>query len=204
MIAIADYGSGNTFSVYNALDYLGYDVKITNSQEDLRQAEKIILPGVGAFGKSMEKIKALKLDEYLYEEVVVKGKPFLGICVGMQVLATFGLEKGIFDGLNWIPGTAKKIDTQTSKLSLPHVGWNDVDYKDHFLFKGIKKDKAFYFVHSYHLVPDDRNIIIATTDYGTEIISTIQHKNIIATQFHPEKSQKNGLKFLENFADWEI
>lgn len=206
MIAILDYGSGNTFSVYNALDYIGADVVVTREPDAIRRADRLILPGVGAFGKCMEKIRSYGLDEILQEEVLVRKKPFLGICVGMQVLASVGLEKGEHPGLGWIPGSVRLLETGESGLKLPHVGWNDVDFpKGHPLFHKIhpEKDRAFYFVHSYHLAPDDPSWILATTEYGSVFAAAVARDNVVATQFHPEKSQKNGLQFLENFSEWE-
>jgi len=206
MIAILDYGSGNTFSVYNALDYIGADVVVSRDPAEIRRADRLILPGVGAFGKCMERIRDYHIDAILHEEVIVRQKPFLGICVGMQVLASVGLEKGEFPGLGWIEGSVRLMETGDSKLKLPHVGWNDVEYPSGCpLFKRIHhdKDRAFYFVHSYHLVPDDPAWTLATAEYGISFTAAVLKGNIAATQFHPEKSQKNGLQFLENFMDWE-
>jgi len=207
MIVILDYGSGNTFSVYNALDYIGVDVVVSRDPSEIRKADRLILPGVGAFGKCMEQIRNYHLDEILYEEVLVRKKPFLGICVGMQVLASVGLEKGEFPGLGWIDGQVRLMETAASGLKLPHVGWNDVAYPSGSpLFKKIHpdKDRAFYFVHSYHLVPEDSSWVLATAEYGITFTAAVLRGNIVATQFHPEKSQKNGLQFLENFTNWEV
>ena len=204
MIAIIDYGSGNTFSVYNALDFLGHEVVITRDPKEISQASHIVLPGVGTFGNCMAQICDYNLPEILYHEVIENKKPFLGICVGMQVLASIGLEKGSFKGLGWIDGTVKQMDVSEYNLSLPHVGWNDIKIvQNNPLFKGIKKDLSFYFVHSYHFVPKDTNVIEATTTYGIEFVAAILKDNIFATQFHPEKSQKNGLTILDNFAEWD-
>lgn len=206
MIAILDYGSGNTFSVFNALDYLGIDAVITRNPVEIQEAERLILPGVGAFGQCMNNILKYGVDLILQEEVLIKKKPFLGICVGMQVLTTIGFEKGAHPGLGWIPGSVQLLDTGAPGLKLPHVGWNDVEFpKNHPLFRKIhyEKDRAFYFVHSYHLIPEDPSWVLATTEYGSPFVAAVAKNNITATQFHPEKSQKNGLQFLENFSEWE-
>jgi len=196
---------GNKHSVYNALKYIGVDSFISRDAGEISQAERIILPGVGAFGAAMENLRQLGLEDILNEEVLVKGKPFLGICLGMQLLAETGTEKGLFQGLGWIAGEVAKLQPAGSGFKLPHVGWNDIELvKDVALFKGLKKEKAFYFVHSYAMQLADVKDLVATSNYGVDFTAAILKNNIFATQFHPEKSQKNGLTVLENFVDWRV
>lgn len=205
MIAIIDYGMGNKHSVYNALKYIGVDSFISQNADEISQAERIILPGVGAFGAAMENLRQFSLVDILHEEVLVKGKPFLGICLGMQLLAETGTEKGLFQGLGWIAGEVLKLQPESDGYKLPHVGWNDINIKqDSALFKGLKKERAFYFVHSYAMHLKDYQDLAAESEYGVKFTAAIQKDNIFATQFHPEKSQKNGLTVLENFVDWRI
>jgi glutamine amidotransferase len=136
---------------------------------------------------------------------MVKGKPFLGICLGMQLLAATGTEKGLFKGLGWIAGEVQKLHPPGTGFKLPHVGWNDIELvRDTALFKGLKKEKAFYFVHSYAIRLEDKNDLIATGNYGVDFTAAVVKDNIFATQFHPEKSQKNGLTILENFVNWRV
>ena len=178
MIVVIDYNMGNTGSVRNALDYLGRQSVIT---ADLKNLEE------------------LGLIRTLEEEVIRKGKPILGLCLGMQMLASVGEEGGERAGLGWISGRVRKLEAAESGLPLPHVGWNDVEpVSGAILFKDIK-NPIFYFVHSYHLVPEDKNIISATTEYGKKFVSAVKQKNIFGLQFHPEKSQQAGLDVLANF-----
>jgi len=205
MIAIIDYGMGNKHSVYNALKYIGVDAFISRDAHEISKAERIILPGVGAFGAAMENLEKLGLRDILHEEVIIKGKPFLGICLGMQLVAENGNEKGLFQGLGWIAGEVLKLQPEDPGIKLPHVGWNDVELlKDSDLFKGLKKERAFYFVHSYAMQLKDSQNLVAESDYGIKFTAAVQKDNIFATQFHPEKSQKNGLTVLENFVNWRI
>ena len=205
MIAIIDYGMGNKHSVYNALKYIGVDAFISRDAHEISKAERIILPGVGAFGAAMENLEKLGLRDILHEEVIIKGKPFLGICLGMQLVAENGTEKGLFQGLGWIGGEVLKLQPEDSGLKLPHVGWNDIELvKDVALFKGLKKEKAFYFVHSYAMQLNDSRDLVAESDYSVKFTAAVQKDNIFATQFHPEKSQKNGLIVLENFVNWRF
>jgi len=205
MIAIIDYGMGNKHSVYNALKYIAVDSIITRDAGEISRAERIILPGVGAFGAAMENLRQFGLEDILHEEVIVKGKPFLGICLGMQLLAETGTEKGLFKGLGWIAGDVVKLQPAGTGFKLPHVGWNDIELvRDVGLFKGLKKEKAFYYVHSYAMRPADENDLVATGNYGVDFTAAVLKNNIFATQFHPEKSQKNGLTVLENFVDWRV
>lgn len=203
MIAIIDYEMGNKYSVQNALSYLGEDAVVTRAPAELSKAERFILPGVGAFGAAMDNLHRFGLVEIIREEVLHKGKPFLGICLGMQLLADEGEEKGLNQGLGLIPGRVVMLQPDDPELKLPHVGWNDIDVADnHPLFKGLKKDKAFYFVHSYHYVLQNAADLAARCNYGGWFTAAIQRNNIFATQFHPEKSQKNGLVVLDSFVRW--
>ncbi len=205
MIAIIDYGMGNKHSVYNALKYIGVDSVISRDAGEISKAERIILPGVGAFGAAMENLRQMGLEDILHEEIMVKGKPFLGICLGMQLLAETGTEKGLFQGLGWIAGEVTRLQPPGTGFKLPHVGWNDIELvKDTVLFKGLKKEKAFYFVHSYAMRLKDEGDLAATSNYGVDFTAAVLRDNIFATQFHPEKSQKNGLTVLENFIDWRV
>ena len=199
-VCLLDYGSGNVKSVYNILDFLGYNVKISNSSEDIINSTHIILPGVGAFGASMKKIMDRIPFDVLENEVLDKGKPFLGICVGMQVLADKGLEFGEHKGFGWIPGTVDKIDTKG--LPTLHIGWNDIDVKkDSPLLKGLNDNKDFYFVHSYVFDVKDKDCIVAQTEYGSNFTSILSKDNILGIQFHPEKSQKAGQLIFKNFME---
>ena len=204
MIVIVDYGLGNLFSVQKALEMVGADVKISGRAEDIRTAERIILPGVGAFADGMNYLRAKGLDTVLTEEVMGKKKPFLGICLGLQFLAEVGEEYGEHKGLGWIKGRVRKLNVEHLGLKIPHIGWNDLEYiRPSPLFAGVNPGADFYFVHSYHLDVGDPADLVATATYGEKITAAIQRGNIFATQFHPEKSQDNGLKLLENFLSWK-
>lgn len=204
MIAIVDYGLGNLFSVHKALEFLGANAKITSDPDEIRSAERIVLPGVGAFGHGMFNLKKKGIDVAMREAVMTLRKPFLGICLGLQMLAETGEENGEFKGLGWIKGRVKKIDVGSQGLKVPHIGWNNVDrVNEHILFRGIKASADFYFVHSYQLHCDDKDDLLATTEYGETITAAVQNENIFAVQFHPEKSQDHGLKLLENFISWD-
>ncbi|MBD2002371.1 MULTISPECIES: imidazole glycerol phosphate synthase subunit HisH [Cyanophyceae] len=205
-IAIIDYGMGNLRSVANALSYINCPGFITNNPEDLSQANHIILPGVGAFGDAMENLQSRGWVKALEAEVREKGKPFLGICLGMQLLATTGTEHGVHKGLDWIPGTVVRLQSSNAgNIRIPHIGWNDVNFtKPNKLFAGLNDSQIFYFVHSYVLVPNNQGVISGISHYGAEFVSSIELGNIYATQFHPEKSQKVGLEVLKNFVNLSI
>lgn len=199
-VCILNYGSGNVQSVFNMLSYLGYNTIISNDPEIIRTSSHIILPGVGAFGASMDKIKSMIPIDILEEEVLVNKKPFLGICVGMQVLANKGFEFGEHEGLGWIRGEVRKIDSKD--LPLPHIGWNNIDIvQDSPLFTNLKEYRDFYFVHSYIFEVEDEEHVVAQTDYGSTFNCLIKKDNIYGIQFHPEKSQKAGQLILKNFMD---
>ena len=198
MIVVVDYKLGNLFSVAKALEYAGAQVKVSSAAEDLRAATHIVLPGVGAFPQGMQNLRNAGLIEVLNEEVLEKKKPFLGICLGMQLLADKGYEHEESAGLGWVKGEARKLEA--GGLKVPHVGWNDVTAKEGSkLFEGIKQGSDFYFVHSYQLHCADPGAVAATTTYGEAITAAVEQDNIYAVQFHPEKSQDVGLKLLENF-----
>lgn len=197
-IAIIDYGSGNIKSLYNSLSFLNYTPIITSNSKEINNCDKIILPGVGSFDNCISKINA-KLDiENLKNEILFKKKFFLGICVGMQILSTFGFENKKMNGLNLIEGVVEKINCKP--LALPHVGWNNIEIiKKDEIFNGIESFLDFYFVHSYRFKVVNREYSLAETIYGEKFSSVIKRENIYGVQFHPEKSQSYGLKFLSNF-----
>lgn len=196
-IAIVDYGMGNLASVENAFNYIGINaIESTSDISIIQNSDCIILPGVGAFKDAMKNLRDLNLIETLNEEILHKKKPLLAICLGMQLLLDYSEEGGYCEGLKWIPGRVVKLDVG---LPVPHMGWNEIEFKhDSPLFNGIEADKNFYFVHSYHAICDSKNVI-ATTQYGVKINVGLKKENIIGFQFHPEKSQHNGLKLLSNF-----
>lgn len=196
-IAIIDYGMGNLASVEKVFKKIGAAPLITNSEKDIDRACFIVLPGVGAFGDGMENLVRLGLISVLTRKVIKEKTPFLGICLGMQLLGEVGYEFGINRGLGWIKGEA--VALKTKKHALPHMGWNNIVIrKNDPLFKEMP-DNNFYFVHSFHLKCNDQSIVSSTCNYGQKFVSSIHSKNIFATQFHPEKSQLSGLKLLENF-----
>jgi glutamine amidotransferase len=203
MIAIIDYKMGNLRSVAKALEKIGAEVLVTSKPKDLRRAEAIVLPGVGAFGQGMKHLRELGVISCLLDEVK-KGKPLLGICLGLQLLFSKSYEHGMHKGLDLIKGEVKRFP---QKLKVPHMGWNQVSANrkpltaNRNILKDIPNNFYFYFVHSYFVVPEDKSVIVATTDYGVEFASVIQKDNIWGVQFHPEKSQELGLKILQNFVD---
>ena len=206
-IAIIDYETGNLKSVSKALELASNNVlkksniEVINSAKDLNNFDKVVLPGQGSFKQCFQSLNSIHgiLDE-LTDFVMFKKKPILGICVGMQLFATFGDEDGGSDGLGWIGGEVKKINLKDLSLKLPHMGWNNIQISSNSkLLNGINNDSHFYFVHSYSFDVDEKKYISATTNYSIEIVSAIEKENIFGTQFHPEKSQANGIKILENF-----
>lgn len=199
-ICILDYGSGNTRSVFNMVSSLEKNTKISNEPSDIENATHLILPGVGAFGASMQKVREKIPIALLEDEVLAKGKPFLGICVGMQLLADVGYEFGEEKGLGWIKGSVRKIEA--GSLPLPHVGWNNVACKASApVAKDFAEDIDFYFVHSYVFVPEDAGVILGTTRYGENFCSMLGSGNIFGVQFHPEKSQRAGIQLFTNFLE---
>ena len=197
-VCILDYGSGNVKSVFNLLSSLIDDVVVSNEPIMIAYASHIILPGVGAFGSAMRKIKETLPLDTLEQEILTKKKPFLGICVGMQVMASIGVEFGEHSGLGWIEGRVDKMEIKG--LPLPHVGWNNViSKKESPLLEGLGNDPDFYFVHSYAFNVKNPESLLASTIYGEEFCSVIQHENLFGVQFHPEKSQLTGIKLMKNF-----
>ncbi len=200
MIAIIDYGAGNLRSVEKAFEYLGFEAKISSDPNEIMSCDKIILPGVGAFGVCMNSIRKVGLDNCILE-AVDKGKPFLGICLGLQLLFDESEESPGAKGLSLFSGGNKRI-AQSPGLKIPHMGWNSITYdKNCPIFSGIGDEPYVYFVHSYHIAPKDESIVSAHTTYGTEIPVAVHRKNVFATQFHPEKSGETGLAVLKNFGN---
>ena len=201
MIAIIDYEAGNLTSVARALRHIGAECEITKAHDAIRSAERVIFPGVGAAGEAMEIIRREGLDTVIHE-VAAAGTPFLGICLGAQIILGESEEDGETSCLGVIPGTAKRF--QGSEIKIPHMGWNTITLKrPHPVLAGINPDAQFYFVHSYYPTPAKEGGVIATTGYGISFASVIGHGNVIATQFHPEKSGRSGLRILENFCGWD-
>tara|TARA_R110000823_G_scaffold282750_1_gene400952 strand:- start:829 stop:1458 length:630 start_codon:yes stop_codon:yes gene_type:complete len=201
-VAIIDYNMGNLNSVKKAFQKVGANVVITNDRKTIQGSSKIVLPGVGSFKDGMKNLQDLGLISLLNTEVIKNKKPFLGICLGMQLIGIEGYEIEKTDGLKWIEAETIKFNFSDldKKLKVPHVGWNNVSVvDDNPLYKGIENDSDFYFVHSYHLKINEKNVIKTITDHGISFVSSVQKENICACQFHPEKSQVDGLKFLINF-----
>ena len=202
MIAVIDYGVGNLFSVEKAVAALGADVKVTSDKETIEAAEKIILPGVGAFGDCMKNLEATGLIPTI-KSLVADGRPMLGICVGLQILFDGSEESPGAKGLGLIHGMVKKINAPG--LKIPHMGWNSLTIREsrepRDLFHGLQEHPYVYFVHSYHAVPDDPAVITATTEYGAQLTASVAVGNLQATQFHPEKSGDVGLSILKNFIE---
>ena len=211
-ITVIDYGSGNLKSAAKALEAAANNLNIsakivvTSDPKIIKQSDKIVLPGQGSFRDcylGLQKINGL--SETLNEFVLVKKKPILGICVGMQLFAKTGYESQETKGFGWIDADVRKINNMNKKLKLPHMGWNEIEFKkDCFLFANIKNKSHVYFIHSYEFITKQKDCVIATTNYGNSIIVSIKKENIVGTQFHPEKSQKNGLAILENFLNWKL
>jgi glutamine amidotransferase len=212
-VAIIDYGSGNLHSAAKAFERAAREsgsplaVKVTSKPEEVRAAERIVLPGVGAFADCKRGLVAIPgMIEVLEESVRRRGRPFLGICVGLQLMAERGLEHGLTPGLGWIEGEVRAIEPSDPSLKIPHMGWNTLKLvRDHALFEGIPTGDAglnAYFVHSYHLVPSRADALVATTDYAGPITAFVAKDNVAGSQFHPEKSQRLGLALIANFLKW--
>lgn len=199
-VAIVDYGMCNLDSVVRAIEECGGYPLVTKQAADIAVADAIILPGVGAFADAMRNIRHYYLDYILSEKVLVKQTPFLGICLGMQLLATRGFEGGQTEGLGWIPGEVRQLIPTSEDPKIPHVGWNEIFVvRESPILLGIDQPSNFYFVHSYHLCPDNEEHIVAKTKYADGFVSVIQREMIFGVQFHPEKSQRTGFKILRNF-----
>lgn len=201
MIAIIDYGAGNIQSVYKALKFIGANCKVTSDKDEILNADGAILPGVGSFGDAMDTMTKRGIKDTIIE-YTKSGKPFLGICLGLQLLFPESEETPGVKGLDIFKGTITKIPNQNRTLKIPHMGWNNISIKQkNGIFKDIEGEPYVYFVHSFYLKAQDKDIVAATTQYGVEIDAAVQKGNIIATQFHPEKSGEVGLKMLKNFVE---
>jgi glutamine amidotransferase len=196
MVAIIDYGMGNVASVKKALNFLKIENVITDDHEVIKEAKTILLPGVGSFVQGMKNLNDRGLVELLTDEVIVKKKNFIGICLGMQLIMEKGMEPFESKGLGWVKGSVVKFELQD--LNVPHMGWNNIQVLNDTYYKECKTDD-FYFIHSYHVVPENKEDIATTVNYGFDVVASIQKDNIFATQFHPEKSQNAGLSLLKTF-----
>ncbi len=200
-VAIINSGICNLTSVLNAFEYLSMDVEIVDTGIDFDRFSHLVLPGVGAFMQGMQKLRGKGLDEAIRRDVE-KGKPLLGICLGMQLLASKGEEFGITEGLGLIPGDITKMKLSAPGLRLPHVGWNDVGYpRSSILWKGIEEHSSFYFIHSFAYTHIPNEFVIGHCEYGDMVVAAIQKEHVFGVQFHPEKSQKPGLQLIRNFVD---
>lgn len=201
MITIVDYGMGNLRSVQKAFEKVGSQAVISSQPEEIAQATKLVLPGVGAFRDAIQALKDQSLVEPILEQIH-SGKPFLGICLGLQLLFETSYEDGEYAGLGVIPGKVVRFQDQPD-LKIPHMGWNQIESTaPHPILAGIPEQEYFYFVHSYYVAPEEESFVAAYTDYGCRFASMVARDNIVAAQFHPEKSQSAGLKLLENFASF--
>jgi glutamine amidotransferase len=200
-VAIIDYGSGNLRSVAKAFERVGASVTVTHSPDDLAKASHIVLPGVGAFADCMKGLLALPgMLQAMQREVIQNKKPFLGICVGMQMLFEKGHEHGVHDGLGWLKGEVVALSPKDKTLKIPHMGWNDLEITTmHPLLKNIRSGDHAYFVHSYHAVCRNPSDVLATVNYGQKVTAVVGQANIMGVQFHPEKSQETGLTLIKNF-----
>ena len=203
-VTIVDYNSGNISSVINSFKEVAKDkvnIEVTSDLEKIKLSDKVVLPGQGSFKSCIEALNSMKgLVDTLNEFAINSKKPLLGICVGLQMFADIGYEETETKGLGWISGKVSKINNQNNKYKLPHIGWNEINIlKDSKIFKDIDNNSHMYFVHSYEFIPGDKSVISATTDYSSNIICAVEKENIFGTQFHPEKSDKTGLKIIDNF-----
>ena len=201
MVALIDYDAGNILSVQKAIEHLGEKAVLTRDPKILRSADKVILPGVGAFGDAMEKIRGYNLEEVI-KETADSGKPFLGVCLGLQIMFDESEEAPGVKGLSVLPGKIKKIPTGEFK-KIPHMGWNSLELKNSSPLMENADGKYVYFVHSYFCDPEDKSIITAVTDYGTEVTAAVGKGSVQAFQFHPEKSSKVGIALLKAFKEWQ-
>jgi glutamine amidotransferase len=203
-VTIVDYNSGNISSVINSFSEVANNkvkLEVTSDLNKIKSSDKVVLPGQGSFKSCLDALNNINgLVDTLHDFAINDKKPLLGICVGLQMFADVGFEETETKGLGWISGKVSKIDNQNGKYKLPHIGWNQINIiKDSKIFKGIENNSHMYFVHSYEFVPDDNNVISATTDYSSNIACSVEKENIFGTQFHPEKSDKIGLKIIDNF-----
>ena len=203
-VTIVDYNSGNISSVINSFKEVAKDkvnIEVTSDLNQIKLSDKIVLPGQGSFKSCIDALNDINgLVDVLNEFVVNDKKPLLGICVGLQMFADIGYEEIETKGLGWISGKVSKINNQNDKFKLPHIGWNEINIvKDSRIFENIENNSHMYFVHSYEFIPEDKNVISATTDYSSNIVCSVEKENIFGTQFHPEKSDKTGLQLIKNF-----
>ncbi|MEP2978530.1 MAG: imidazole glycerol phosphate synthase subunit HisH [Lentilitoribacter sp.] len=214
-VAVIDYGSGNLRSAVKSFERaareagLSAEINLVDTPEAVLSADRVVLPGVGAYADCRRGLGAVSgMVDALHEAVIEKAKPFFGICVGMQLMSTRGLEKETIDGLNWVSGDVAEIKIDDPNLKIPQMGWNTIDLtRQHPLFDGIKtgvNGKHAYFVHSYHFVPENPDDVLATVQYGGTVTAVIAKDNMIGTQFHPEKSQELGLSLITNFLKWSV
>ena len=205
-VTIVDYSSGNISSVINSFKEVANDkvsIEVTSDLNKIKSSDKVVLPGQGSFKSCVDALNKIDgLTETLNEFAITNKKPLLGICVGLQMFADVGYEETKTKGLGWISGRVSKIDNQNGKFKLPHIGWNQINIlKVGKIFKDVKNNSHMYFVHSYEFIPDDKNVISATTDYSSNIVCSVEKENIFGTQFHPEKSDKFGLRLIKNFVE---
>ena len=203
-VTIVDYNSGNISSVINSFKEVAKDkvnIEVTADLNKINSSDKVVLPGQGSFKSCVDALNKINgLTEALSEFAINNKKPLLGICVGLQMFADIGYEETETKGLGWISGKVSKVDNQNGKYKLPHIGWNQINIvKQSKIFENIENNSHMYFVHSYEFIPEDKNVISATTDYSSNIVCSVERENIIGTQFHPEKSDKLGLKIIDNF-----
>ena len=203
-VIIVDYNSGNISSVINSFREVAKDkvnIDVTSDLNKIKSSDKVVLPGQGSFKSCVDALNKINgLTDTLNEFAITNKKPVLGICVGLQMFADIGYEETETKGLGWIPGKVSKIDNQNGKFKLPHIGWNQINIvKESEIFQNIENNSHMYFVHSYEFIPKDKSVISATTDYSSKIVCSVEKENISGTQFHPEKSDKLGLKIIENF-----
>ena len=203
-VTIVDYSSGNISSVINSFKEVAQNkatIEVTSDLNKIKSSDKIVLPGQGSFKSCVDALNKISgLNDTLNEFVIANKKPLLGICVGLQMFADVGYEETETKGLGWISGKVSKIDNQNGKFKLPHIGWNQINIlKDSKIFKQVENNSHMYFVHSYEFIPKDNRVISATTDYSTKVVCSVEKENIFGTQFHPEKSDKTGLKIINNF-----
>ena len=203
-VTIVDYNSGNISSVINSFKEVAKDkvnIEVTADLNKINSSDKVVLPGQGSFKSCVDALNKINgLTEALSEFAINNKKPLLGICVGLQMFADIGYEETETKGLGWISGKVSKVDNQNGKYKLPHIGWNQINIvKQSKIFKNIENNSHMYFVHSYEFIPNDKNVISATTDYSSNIVCSVETENIFGTQFHPEKSDKLGLNIIDNF-----
>ena len=203
-VTIVDYNSGNISSVINSFKEVAKDkvnIEVTSDLNKIKSSDKVVLPGQGSFKSCVDALSCINgLTDALHEFAINNKKPILGICVGLQMFADVGYEEIETKGLGWISGKVSKIDNQNGKYKLPHIGWNQINIlKNSKIFKDIENNSHMYFVHSYEFVPNDKSVVSATTNYSSDIVCSVEQENILGTQFHPEKSDKIGLKIIENF-----